>query len=48
MYDMLKKQQKIRFSGAGTSYQNGAADRAINTVVTMERTMFMRAALICP
>ena len=39
MGELLKKQQKIRFSGAGASHQNGAAERAIKTVVTMERTM---------
>ena len=48
MEELLKKQQKIRFSGAGDSHQNGAADRAIKTVVTMERTMLMHAALRCP
>ena len=47
MEEMLKKQQKIRFSGAGASHQNGAAERAIKMVVTMERTMLMHAALIC-
>ena len=26
MEELLKKQQKIRFSGAGASYQNGAAE----------------------
>ena len=45
MEEMLKKQQKIRFSGAGASHQNGAAERASKTVVTMTRTTLMRAAL---
>ena len=44
----MKKQKKIRFSGAGASHQNGALERAINKVVTMERTMLMHAALRCP
>ena len=44
----MKKQQKIRFNGACTSNQNGAAERAIKTVVTMARTMLMHAALRCP
>ena len=35
-------------SGAGASQQNGAAERAIKVVVTMERTMFIHAAHICP
>ena len=48
MEDLSKNQQKINFSGAGASYQNGEAERAIKTVVTMARTMFIHAALICP
>ena len=48
MEDLLKKQQKIRFSGAGASHQNGAPERAIKAVVTMARTMLMHAALRCP
>ena len=48
MEELLKKQQKIRFSGSGASHQNGAAERAIKPVVTMERTMLMHAALRCP
>ena len=48
MEELLKKQQKIRFSGAGASNQNGAAERAIKTVVTMARNMLMHAALRCP
>ena len=48
MEDLLKKQQNIRFSGAGASHQNGAAERAIKAVVTMARTMLIHAALRCP
>ena len=48
MEELLNKQKKIRFSGAGASHQNGAAERAIKTVVTMARTMLMHAALRCP
>ena len=48
MEELLKKQQKIRFNGAGASHKNGAAERAIKTVVTMSRTMVMHAALRCP
>ena len=45
MYKLLKKQQNIRFSGAGASHQNGAAERAIKTLVTMSRNILIHAAL---
>ena len=45
MEDLLKKQQKIMFIRAESSHQNGAAERAIKTVVSMARTMLMHAAL---
>ena len=48
MEELLKNQQNIMFSGAGASYQNGAVEHSINTVVTMSRTMLMHTALICP
>ena len=48
MEETLKTQQKIIFSGAGASNQNGAAERAIKTVVTMARTMLMPDALRLP
>ena len=48
MEELLKKQQKIRLSGAGASHQNGAAELAIKMVVTMSRTMLMHATLRCP
>ena len=48
MKELLKKQQKIKFSGAGTSHQNVAAERAIKTLVTISRTMLMHAALRFP
>ena len=48
MKELLKKQKKITFSGAGASHQNGAAERTIKTVVTMARTMLMHAVLRCP
>ena len=41
MEELLKKQQKIRFSGAGASHQNGAAERAIKMVATKARTMLV-------
>ena len=48
MEELLKKHKKIRFSGAGASHQNGAAERAIKMVVTMARTMLMHSVLRCP
>ena len=48
MEELPKKQQKIRFSWAGASHKNGAADCAIKTVVTMERIMLMHAAFRYP
>ena len=45
--EMFKTHQKIRFSGAGASHQNGEADPSIKIIVTMARTMLMYAALIC-
>ena len=47
MEDMLKKQQKIRFSGSGSSHQNGSADRTINMVVTMASDILMQSGMIC-
>ena len=41
MEDLLKNQKKIDFSRSGASYQNGASDRAIKIVVTMETNMMM-------
>ena len=48
MEDMLKKHQKIRFSGSDASHQNDAADRSIKTVVTMSKNMLTHNALIFP
>ena len=48
MEELLKKQKKIRFSGEIASHQNGAAERAIKTVVTVETTMLMHAAIRYP
>ena len=44
--DLLKKQQKIRFSGADASHQNGTAERTINMLVTMASAMLMHTAMI--
>ena len=48
MEELLKNQKKIRFSGDDASHQNGAAEHAIKTVVTMARTMLMQAAIKFP
>ena len=48
MKELLKNQQKIRFSGSGASHQNGAEDHTVKIVVNIERTMLMHAALISP
>ena len=48
MEELLKKQQKISFSGDGASHQNGEAERAIKTVFTMAITMLMHTDLRCP
>ena len=48
MEELFKNQQKIRFSGAGASHQNGSAEHAIKTLVTMARTMLIHAELRCP
>ena len=47
MEEPLKKQQKIRFSGASASHQNGSAEPATKTVVTMESAILMQAWVIC-
>ena len=48
MEELLKKQQKIRFSGAGASHQNWAEERAIKTLVNMASTMLMHTEFRCP
>ena len=45
MTDLLEHKQTIRFSGSGAAHQNGVAERAIRTVVTMARTMMIHAAM---
>ena len=45
--ELLNKQQKIRFSGARASHQNGEAECAIKTVVTILSTILMQTWMIC-
>ena len=47
MEGLFKKHQKIRFSGAGASHQNGAAESAIKTVVNTESVILMQSWMIC-
>ena len=47
MEELLKKQQKLRFSAAGVSHKNGkAAECAINTIFNMESAILMQARMI--
>ena len=48
MKELFGEQKKIRFTGATASHQNVTAERIMNMVVTMERTILMHAALRCP
>ena len=48
MQQLLGSNQWIRISGAGTGHQNGVAERGIQTVVNMARTMLLHAALRSP
>ena len=48
MEELLKKQLKIKSSEAGASHQNGVAERAINMVFTIARTMLVHAAFSFP
>ena len=45
---LLNNQQNIIFSGSGASHQNWSAERAINMVFTMSRTILIHAVLRCP
>ena len=48
MEELLKSNQTISLSGVGTAHQNGVAERAIKTVVSMARTMMLHAAMMSP
>ena len=44
----LRSRKNIKFSGAGTSHQNGELESIINKVVTMERTILIHALMRFP
>ena len=48
MEELSKKQRNVRFSGARASRQNWPSERAIKTVFTMARKIFLYVALRYP
>ena len=48
MQELLKKNQTISLSGVGAAHQNGIAEWAIKTVVSIARTMMLHAAMRSP
>lgn len=48
MADLMNSEQSVRFSGVGAAHQNGSAERNIQTIVNMARTMMLHAALRSP
>ena len=48
MAHLSSKGKTVTFSGFGTAYQNAVAERAIETVVYMARTMMIHAAMRSP
>jgi len=45
---IMEQRQQVRFSGSGAAHQNGVAERGIQTVVNMARTMMLHAAMHSP
>ena len=45
---VLHQDQKVRFSRVGAAHQNGIAEWAIRTIMTMARTMLLHAAMHAP
>jgi GAG-pre-integrase domain len=45
---LLDQQQQCKFAGVGAHSQNGVAERSIQTVVSMARTMMIHAAIHWP
>jgi hypothetical protein len=48
MENLMGSEQSVRFSGVGAAHQNGSAERNIQTIVNMARTMMLHAALRSP
>ena len=48
MQELLKNDQTLSLSGVGAAHQNGVAERAIKTVVSIARTMMLHAAMRSP
>jgi transposase InsO family protein len=48
MEDLMDSEQSVRFSGVGAAHQNGSAERNIQTIANMARTMMLHAALRSP
>lgn len=46
--ELLSKQQTVRYSGVGAAHENGVAERGIQTVTYMARTMMLHAAMRAP
>lgn len=46
--ELLQSKQGVRYSGAGAAHQNAVAERAIQTIVYMARTMMLHAAMRAP
>eukprot|EP00957_Ditylum_brightwellii_P109070 8320538-Ditylum_brightwellii.AAC.1 len=45
---LATKQQPIRFSGVGVAHQNAIAERTIQTITYMGRTLLIHASLRSP
>ena len=45
MADLMDSEKSVRFSGVGAAYQNGSAERNIQTIVNMAHTIMLHAAL---
>ena len=48
MEELIRTNQRVRFSGSGAAHQNGVAERGILTVVSMARKMLLHAAMRNP
>ena len=46
--DLAARHQKISYSRVGAHGQNGVAERSIQTVVNLSRTMMLHRALLWP